>query len=89
MMADPVALRLFEEQGKHEGHHMYTLPSPKTIICRDCTHLMTIRTHDEDEIPFHFCERCGGQSYDIADVEGFMRHKPVQFLKNLLHTKIF
>lgn len=68
---------------------MCTQPSPKMMICRDCGYEFTLRTHPEDEIPLHFCERCGGQHIDKLDMIGFMHYKPVQFLKDLLHTKIF
>ncbi len=68
---------------------MCTQPSPKTIVCQDCGYEMTIHIHDADEIPFHFCEQCGGQNFDIERVDGLIWHHPVQFLKNLLHTKIF
>lgn len=68
---------------------MCSQPSPKTVICRDCGYELTILSLRDEEIPFHFCERCGGQSFDIIKVEEYIRHHPVQFIKDLLHTKIF
>ena len=74
---------------RHRGHEMCTQPAPKTLVCRDCGYELTLQTHSDDEIPFHFCERCGGQNYDSYGVDGYIRQKAVKYLKDLLHTKIF
>lgn len=68
---------------------MRTKPSPKTIVCRDCGYEQTIRMFSKNEDPHHFCERCGSQSIEITETSAFMRHHPVQYIKELLHTKIF
>lgn len=68
---------------------MRTQPSPKTIVCRDCGYELTIHTHGKDEILVHFCEQCGSQNIDIKDNNRFTGQHPVQFIKNLLQTKIF
>jgi len=68
---------------------MCTQPSPKTIACRDCGYKITISALRDDEVRFLFCERCGCQSYDIVDFNKSTRRHTVQFLKELLHTKIF
>lgn len=68
---------------------MRILPSPKTIICRDCGFEHTMHMDSKNEIPFHFCERCGSEHIDIEDNSELMRHHPMQFIKELLHTKIF
>ena len=63
--------------------------SSKTLVCRDCGYELTIRSHGEDEVSSHFCERCGGQHIDIECNSEHIRQKSVQFLKDLLHIKIF
>lgn len=68
---------------------MCNQPSPKMIICQDCGYELTTLPKSDENIQLHFCERCGGQNIDIINFNNLIRHNPVQFIKDLLHTKIF
>lgn len=68
---------------------MCNQPSPKMLICRDCGYKLSIRPKIDENTPILFCERCGCHNIDIINFNNLKRNNLVQFIKNLLHTKIF
>lgn len=67
---------------------MSTSLTTKTITCKVCCFSTIVITSDHGE-PLPNCERCGAQRWDINATEKIDGLKPIPYIKNLLHTKIF
>jgi len=67
---------------------MSTPLTSQTITCKVCCFSTKIITSDNSEY-LPACKRCGPQRWDVSATEKIKNLKPIPFIKNLLHTKIF